>query len=863
MTVLQEIVAWSQDRPAWQRDALRRLLQNSDFSDQDVVALTSVCKSSQGLADQPEIVPLAEEHIPQSASGTTAVSLASIFHHRGVNALAEDQTLNFGPRLTLVYGDNAAGKTGYTRILKIACRARGPENILGNVVSEQMPISPVVSIKYRVDGESEALEWTGDGKDSAISRVSVFDSHCAAVYLTEKTNVAFRPFGLDLFDRLVKACKAVRAALEKEQSDLAPNLAAPLLSILPQGTEVAKTVSNINSLTNPETIRSLATLSHDEQSRLALLEKSLLDLQAVDPAKLIRELNLRRSRLQKLAERIREVEAVLSTESVTAIFDVRTEGRRKSEEARRLRDVTFKGVLHGTGSDAWKEMWEAARHFSNQEAYPKLQFPVPAPASCVLCQRGLDPETDERLRQLESFISSVTEVELRQAREKFVRLRKTFADLKVLDQTVDETIKEISLDHEDVGNLLTSALAAGEDRRRAILSALAEDRDLARDCPHLIPVTQKVSELVFHIDLRIRLASDPATKKNHQSMMSEIEELRARKILAKHERTILDEIERRKKYAAYALCIDETKTQSITQKSTAVTKTTVSERLKQSFRSELIALGFHHVEVELKEVGGADGVLYHRLVLSRAPGVELPKVASEGEQRCLSVAAFFAELSTADSPSAIVFDDPVSSLDYKWREKIAERLVNEAKNRQVIVFTHDIVFLLQLRQKADEATVEQLDQHVRRLGTGAGFCSEELPWVALPTKKKIGHLKNQWQASDKLFRQGNQDAYEKEAKYLYGLLREAWERALEEILLGGIVERFRHNVETKQIGWLADITPEDCQTVELAMTRSSRWLPGHDQAAAARAPVPEPAELKSDIEELEEWVSRVRDRRKS
>ena len=47
----------------------------------------------------------------------------------------------------------------------------------------------------------------------------------------------------------------------------------------------------------------------------------------------------------------------------------------------------------------------------------------------------------------------------------------------------------------------------------------------------------------------------------------------------------------------------------------------------------------------------ADGVLYHKLMLTRAPGVELPKVVSEGEQRCLSIAAFFAELSTADDPS--------------------------------------------------------------------------------------------------------------------------------------------------------------------------------------------------------------------
>ncbi|WP_079605924.1 hypothetical protein [Bradyrhizobium erythrophlei] len=88
---------------------------------------------------------------------------------------------------------------------------------------------------------------------------------------------------------------------------------------------------------------------------------------------------------------------------------------------------------------------------------------------------------------------------------------------------------------------------------------------------------------------------------------------------------ILDEIERKKKYAAYGLCIDETRTQAITQKSTAVTKTAVSEKLKQSFKDELVHLGFRHVEVELREAGGADGVLYHKLVLTRAPGVEFPR----------------------------------------------------------------------------------------------------------------------------------------------------------------------------------------------------------------------------------------------
>ena len=34
------------------------------------------------------------------------VNVHSIYHKRGVNALAEDQTLKFGSGLTVVYGDN-------------------------------------------------------------------------------------------------------------------------------------------------------------------------------------------------------------------------------------------------------------------------------------------------------------------------------------------------------------------------------------------------------------------------------------------------------------------------------------------------------------------------------------------------------------------------------------------------------------------------------------------------------------------------------------------------------------------------------------------------------------------------------------
>lgn len=863
MTVLEEILQWSQDRPAWQRDALRRLVLNGELSDDDVRDLTDLCKRAHGLAEQQDFAPLAKEHVQKKAAGSAPVSLVTIFHHRGVNALAEDQTLKFGPNLTVVYGDNAAGKTGYIRILKSACRARGQEQILGNVISGATPLSPVVSIEYRVGPEPTSREWAGNGADEFISRVSVFDSQCAAVYLTEKTDVAFRPFGLDLFDKLVKACKAVRAKLEGEQRALASNALAAVQAQIPEGTSVARLLANISSLTKPESVQTLARLSPQEEARLALLEKSLLDLQANDPEKWIRQLTLRAGRVQALARHLKEVEAALSAQAVAAVFDARTEGRRKSEEARRLREATFPaGMLAGTGSESWTAFWEAARRFSQEQAYPGQAFPVVENgAHCVLCQQDLDHAAGHRLRQFEAFVASTTERELRQVRETFTRLRKSFTDLKTTTEAIDETLKEVRIEHEAVADATSTALATNESRRKVVVLALTEDKDLPADCPVLVSVARDADALAEQIEARVKTLCSGANDETYKRVIAEAQELRARKLLAQHEPLVLNEIERKKKIAAYGLCINDTTTTAITQKSTAVTRTAVSKKLKQRFKDELTNLAFRHVEVELREAGGAEGVLYHKLILTRAPGVELPRVVSEGEQRCLSIAAFFAELSTADDPSGIVFDDPVSSLDYRWREGVALRLVQEAKNRQVIVFTHDVVFLLLLKQFAEEQGVAQLDQHVCQLSKGAGVCVEELPWVAMPVKKKIGYLKNEWQAVDKLFRDGHQAAYEKEAKYLYGFLREAWERALEEVLLGSIVERFRPGVQTQHIGIIVDITAEDCRTVDAAVTKCSKWLPGHDQAAAARAPVPEPAELKADIETLETWVAAIRSRR--
>ena len=289
----------------------------------------------------------------------------------------------------------------------------------------------------------------------------------------------------------------------------------------------------------------------------------------------------------------------------------------------------------------------------------------------------------------------------------------------------------------------------------------------------------------------------------------------------------------------------------------------MTEQLTKSFSGELGQLDFHHVEIQMVAAGGSRGALYHKLQLRRAPGTEVSKVVSEGEARCLSIASFFAELSTAADRSAILFDDPVSSLDHNWRANVARRLVVEARSRQVIVFTHDLVFLLALVEKADEAEVKLEHQYLRRDQRVAGLSSQQVPWAAMKVNARIGYLRALFQDAEGTHRSGDQENYEREAAYIYGRLREAWERGLEEVLLAGTVERYRNSVQTQQAMQLADIGKDDIRVLSAGMTECSKWLAGHDLSAADNSPFPGPGEVESDIRALEEWTKRIRQRRRS
>lgn len=81
-----------------------------------------------------------------------------------------------------------------------------------------------------------------------------------------------------------------------------------------------------------------------------------------------------------------------------------------------------------------------------------------------------------------------------------------------------------------------------------------------------------------------------------------------------------------------------------------------------------------------------------------------------------------------ESRSTIEFDDPVTSLDHQRRGNVADRLVEFAKDRQAVVFTHDGSFTGDLCAAAEREHVPLAERSIaRRGGAVPGICQQTFP----------------------------------------------------------------------------------------------------------------------------------------
>ena len=849
---------WMLERPRWMQAAAARLIESRRSpSDPEITALVELCKSEAAGTNY----KISEKIAVNSLSESTPLPflrIDTICDVTGVNALKLGASLDLASsNMSVVYGGNGSGKSGFARLLKQACGSRAKEDIHSNLF-EGLPTPPKATIHIQVGGEPLQLHWSArEGAISELRDVHVFDTKAAEMYVNRRNEATYEPRRMQFLSALASICDRVAKSLASEQQ-LHPTRMPTMPAQLANGTarEWLSKLSADTLVTDVEAFCEYPASFNAERISIDLAlaqQNSHLRLQTIAKEKIV---------LNRIKDRLSPLKEGLSDEAIECVIAA----RRKSAEMRRLASYEAEGLfrdtpLGGVGQSAWIAMWEQARKYSMQHAYPDVPYPaVRTGDRCVLCQSVLEPESAQLLSHFEGFVRHGLET--------------AAAEAAAAAESVIEALSPVPALHDWLG--IASNLKMGEGEAAFDHSILESRRSAAVTSAHLSEVPGFKFDLY---DLAL-VAANEGLELEEQAIRAlegsvkraelenRLSELKAREWLNQNVLQIKTEISRLNLIRTLERATSLTKTNALTAKKNELARLELDAGYKDRFATELCHLGGGRIPVsmESKEEGKAR-ISFQLAMTGSSSRIDPHEVMSEGEARVVALAAFLADLSGSGRPAPFIFDDPISSLDQDFEERVAARLVGLSKVRQVIVFTHRLSLLSLIETAAEKATLYDSTvafglkiQALHRSNKTAGIVQEQSIREMKPDKaanrmrdQVISELRKLADGSDML-------AYQAKLQSSCTEFRLLIERCVEKILLGDVVGRFRRSVETK--GKLHDLTKigiADCNLIDDLMTRYSVFE--HSQPDELPASLPELDRFHSDIADLADWIQSFKTRK--
>ena len=826
--LFNDLVAWIETLPYWQKRLAKRILDNNVVDDSFIETVYSEFKKEVGLDDDELMIQdiSFDEQIPDGDVNAIWKAVGKV---KGVNRLKSDDDLQISRGLTLVYGENGSGKSGYTRLLNQAFVSRGDKEIIGNIYEER-PDNLYAEFLFEIDGTECGLKYP-DEKDNAVFRkIMTFDSKSATDDMLKESEISFIPTELHFFDAFLSAYIRIQQKLDEECNGLqAEN---PLLKYFKEDSVVIGDVIAISKDTNIEELKGKYALTEEDKKDYESVKKSKASLQALNYQEQLNKIKRVRDVVDIAIERAGLFNSYISKKSLEEYENAiaaYTEAKRLLEEEG-INQFKDDGI-EKLGSDEWKEFISAAK---------KYYETIVNHDKCPLCGQDLDGNT--LLEKYWRYLKSVAENNVKKEQANLQKIKKNFEELD-LHVFVESSIQEEWL-NSNVKHQFTQVkeqfLKADKIKKDFIL--LIENQKYKEIEVEIIDVSilQEIRAIIVEKEKEI----------DAETVKAKIVELEAKEQVYLDKQKIVELLPVAEKYVSnqkwLALAVkNKIKQKAITNKQKELFDKYVTADYLSTFEDECQKLNAKF-DAEIVQRGSKGTTLKKLSIKGLAPG----KILSEGEQRAIAIANFMTEVQMDSKNIGVVFDDPVCSLDHKRRNVIAERLLDEAAFRQVVIFTHDITFFMELKTLADKRGISYLQETIRKIAGIPGNIKYNIPWQGMNVKDRIRKLNSDLQEISKLEKNGDDDYFYR-AKEWCELLRESWERAVEEILLNDAIQRYNPCVQTQRLR-KAPFTIMLYTELEEGMSECSSWV--HDRARALNGDIPSSSELKKYIESFEKFV---------
>lgn len=864
MSLLNELLKWAEkELKPWQSDAVRRLFKQHELSQADYAELLALLKQSKGIPveNAPGLQPLTKESLPKVSTDASVLTLTQLGQFKHVNKLAEEQAIHFAPLgVTVVYGDNGSGKSGFSRVIKSACRAR----VKGEPVLPDARINvphqgvPEARFGIRRGDEEMIVAWAeGQPAPRELSEVAILDTRCARAYTDAEGDLIFLPWGLDVVENLARVVlPTLQQRIEAEASQIDVSDAAFL--DLKTHTAVGTLLQTLSHRTKQAAVETLATLTPEDVARAETLARALAEK---DPADKAKQLRAEAKRVEGIIERIANRYTLVAEPAVQALRlkDEEAEAALAAEklaaEALRAGEV----LLDGTGEAAWKQLFAAAAKFATaHQHHPEPEQKLLESDSCLLCQQPLSAPASARMQRFAEYIKADT---AKVATAKVAERKNAMNLLKnsvVAFELEEATLEYLLSKNPELSAAVVTFEHALAKRKAWMLQALGEH---SWNAPPVLTGDPRASLSALEKALTgeavmLEQSLQPGKK---DLLLKEKAELDARTLLAGRKQALLDLLERMRAKHRLESCKEDLKTKPISDKAKALASGAVNQKLSEALNEEFEALGVHnlHTKISTRIEQGRPRV---KLVLDLPGGARPEHVLSEGEQRAVAIASFLAELKVSGHQGPVVFDDPVSSLDHRRRLHVVRRLAREGQCRQVVVFTHDSVFLVELQRQLKELEVQHAVYHLVYTSARAGLVREGLPWHHQSYNDRLDKLEKHISRLAQTWVNLEPEEAESEMREVYGRFREVSERVVQDVVFEGVIERYNDYIRVPNIRKVVGLEKSPCDKLVEQYGRFGDVIRGHDKASAHQVAPPDPKQAKEELAKLRAVIQELKAR---